>query len=237
MTLEGLDGWRRHGPGTEVTRRLLDYLLSGKLKPGDRLPSERQLAETLTIGRSTVRESVKFLSFLGILEQRVGDGTYLSSSSSDLFPAVIEWGLLLGERRLDDLIEARFELEVLLAGWAAERRSAEQLRRLRELIADMRSAGKDFDRYVEADIAFHLALAEASGNQVLAGVLANVRSLLQAWAARVIHTAKETRSSLAMHKPILKAVEAGDAEAARSAMTAHMERAIRRLRASLPENE
>jgi GntR family transcriptional regulator, transcriptional repressor for pyruvate dehydrogenase complex len=226
---------RRDGPGVEVTRGLLQYLLSGEFVPGQRIPSERQLSEALATGRSTVREAIKSLSLLGLLEQRVGDGTYLSRSSSDLLPQVIEWGLLLGEKRLDDLLDARFHLEVLLAGLAAERRSEAQLEQLRTLASRMRSAGDDFDAYVESDIAFHLQLAEASGNSVLASVLGNVQSLLQAWASRVIRTAGETQTSLAMHEPILKAVEVGDRDAAREAMLAHMERATRRLRASLPD--
>ncbi|MCP9948483.1 FadR/GntR family transcriptional regulator [Actinomadura madurae] len=108
---------------------------------------------------------------------------------------------------------------------------------MRELIATMREVGDDLDAYVQADIAFHLLLAEASGNGVLASVLTNIQSLLQAWASRVIRTAGETETSLAMHEPILAAVEAKDAEAARSAMRAHMERAVKRLRASLPADE
>ncbi|WP_141577662.1 FadR/GntR family transcriptional regulator [Actinomadura sp. WMMA1423] len=227
------DNVRREAPGVELTRRLLSYLLSGELAPGQRIPSERQLAEALSAGRSTVREAIKSLSLLGLLEQRVGDGTYLSRSSSDLLPQVIEWGLLLGEKRLEDLLEARYVLEVQLAGWAAERRTDEQLRRLVESAHEMEVAGDDFDAYVQADIAFHLQLAEASGNSVLASVLTNVQSLLQAWASRVIRTAGETETSLAMHQPILKAVEERDAEAARAAMLAHMDRATRRLRASM----
>lgn len=87
-----------------------------------------------------------------------------------------------------------------------------------------------------ADIAFHLQVAEASGNDVLTSVLTNIQSLLQACASRVIRTAGETKTSLAMHEPILKAVENRDTEAAREAMRAHMERATRRLRASMPES-
>lgn len=230
---------RRDGPGVEVTRGLLEYLLSGEFAPGQRIPSERQLSEALGTGRSTIREAIKSLSLLGLLDQRVGDGTYLSRSSSELLPQVIEWGLLLGERRLDDLLDARLHLEVLLAGLAAERRSDAQLEQLRELAGRMRSAsvGDDFEAYVEADIAFHLKVAACSGNSVLASVLGNVQSLLQAWASRVIRTAGETETSLAMHEPVLQAVEEGDPEGARKAMLAHMERATRRLRASLPGRE
>jgi GntR family transcriptional repressor for pyruvate dehydrogenase complex len=225
---------RQAGPTVEITRRLLDYLLSGQLRPGQKIPSERQLAEALAVGRGALREAIKSLSLLGLLEQRIGDGTYLSRSSSDLLPQVIEWGLLLGEKRLDDLLEARYHLEVLLSGLAAERRTDEQLARLRELVAQMHAAGSDdLDGYVRADIAFHLQVAACSGNTVLAGVLTNIQSLLQAWASRVIHTAGETHTSLAMHQPILDALENGDPEAARRAMTLHMDRAIRRLRESM----
>lgn len=214
---------------------MLDYLLSGQLTPGQKIPSERQLAEALAVGRGALREAIKSLSLLGLLEQRIGDGTYLSGSSSDLLPQVIEWGLLLGDKRLDDLLEARYHLEVLLSELAAQRRTEEQLARLRELVAQMHAAGNDdLDGYVRADIAFHLQLAACSGNTVLAGVLTNIQSLLQAWTSRVIHAAGETRSSLAMHEPILTALENGDPEAARRAMTRHMDRAIRRLRESMP---
>ena len=163
---------RQAGPTVEITRRLLDYLLSGQLTPGQKIPSERQLAEGLAVGRGALREAIKSLSLLGLLEQRIGDGTYLSRSSSDLLPQVIEWGLLLGEKRLDDLLEARYHLEVLLSGWAAQRRTEEQLARLRELVAEMHAAGSaDLDSYVRADIAFHLQVAACSGNTVLADVL------------------------------------------------------------------
>jgi GntR family transcriptional regulator, transcriptional repressor for pyruvate dehydrogenase complex len=227
---------RQAGPTVEITRRLLEYLLSGQLRPGQKIPSERQLAEALEVGRGALREAIKSLSLLGLLEQRIGDGTYLSRSSSDLLPQVIEWGLLLGEKRLDDLLEARYHLEILLSELAAQRRTEEQLARLREIVAEMHAAGSDdLDGYVRADIAFHLQLAACSGNTVLAGVLTNIRSLLQAWASRVIHTAGETHTSLAMHQPILTALENGDPEAARRAMTLHMDRAIRRLRDSMPQ--
>ena len=84
----------------EVARRLLDYFLSGEVEPGGRIPSERRLAESLGVGRSLVREALKSLHLLGLLEVRQGDGTYLKRTDSELLPQVIEWGLLLGEKRL-----------------------------------------------------------------------------------------------------------------------------------------
>jgi len=223
----------REGPLAEITRKLLDYLFSGEIQPGSKIPSERQLADGLGVGRSAVREAIKSLSLLGLLDVRQGDGTYLSRSGTDLLPRVIEWGLLLEEPRLLDLLEARTEIEIVVAGLAAARAGEAEVTTLRARLDAMRAAGQDVDAYVEADIAFHLEIASASGNQILANLLTSLRSLLRVWADRVLHHAGETDSSLAMHEPIVEAIARGDAEAARAAMQAHMERANRRLREAL----
>jgi GntR family transcriptional repressor for pyruvate dehydrogenase complex len=221
----------------DVTRKLLDWLLSGGVQPGERIASERQLSEALGVGRSAVREAIKTLNALGLLEVRQGSGTYLTASSSGLLPKVIEWGLLLGERSARDLMESRRLLEVEIAGLAAERRDDEALVTLRAAFEQMRAAGDDIPRYVEADVEFHLALGAASGNQVLADLVRSIRSLLDVWARRVLEAAGETASSLKMHEPIVKAVAKGDADAARAAMRRHMERAERRLRDALARDE
>ena len=93
---------RRDSPSVEVARHLLEYLLSGHFAPGDRIPSERQLAQALQVGRAGVREAIKSLNLLGLIKVRQGDGTYLAHTVSSLLPEVIEWGLLLGERRVED---------------------------------------------------------------------------------------------------------------------------------------
>lgn len=223
---------QRESTSTELARKMIDYLLSGMLTAGQRIPSERQLSEALGVGRGAIREAIKSLSLLGLVEQRQGDGTYLSRSSSDLLPQVIEWGLLLGEPRIDDLTEARTHLEIILAGLAAERRDEASLGRMQKLIQEMSKPRVDLEHYIECDIAFHLEIANASGNSVLAGVLHTVKSLLRVWTSRVLRAAGETETSLVMHTPILKAIERKDPEAARKAMAAHMERANRRLRAT-----
>jgi GntR family transcriptional repressor for pyruvate dehydrogenase complex len=225
--------YRRESSSTEITRRLLDYLLSGSVELGQKIPPERQLAGALGVGRTAVREAIKTLSLLGLLDVRQGDGTYLSRSSSDLLPRVIEWGMLLEQPHLTDLIEAREEMEPIVARLAAERRSAEDVEALRALVAEMEAARGDIGRYVDADTAFHLRLAEAAGNAVFRNQLSGIRELLRTWAKSVLEAAGETESSLAMHKPILEAVERKDAKAAERAMTAHMERAGRRLREAL----
>ena len=190
----------------EIARRLLDYFLSGEVEPGKRIPSERRLAESLGVGRSLVREALKSLHLLGLLEVRQGDGTYLKRTDSELLPQVIEWGLLLGERPALDLVEARAHLEVVVAGLAAERRDAQALDDLRGLLETMRRSSDDPVRFVEADVGFHLRVAEAAG---------------------------QTGPSYADHLPIFEAIERGDREAATAAMAAHMEGASARLKASI----
>lgn len=233
--LANLRPYRPETQSMEITKRLLDYLLLGSLKLGERIPPERQLAQALGVGRSAVREAIKSLSLLGLLEVRPGSGTFLSSSSSTLLPSVIEWGLLLEEPYVADLVEAREHIEPIIAELAAKRRDEEAVEDLRRLVETMKESTDDVARYVDADTAFHLRLAEAAGNEVFKNLLGSVRTLLRVWATRVLEAAGETESSLAMHTPILEAVERGNGEAARETMAAHMERASRRLKEALDD--
>lgn len=212
-----------------ITRLLVDFLLSGDIAPGQRVPSERSLSETLGAGRSAVREALKSLVLLGVLDARQGDGTYLARTPSDLLPQIIGWGLMLGDRTLSDLIETRSHLEVTLAGLAAERRSDAQLGELLRVIDEMTDSGDDLDRYISADVEFHTTIAECSANKVLIGMHHSVRSLLHVWTSRIILARGSTQSSLALHVPIFDAIRDGDSEAARHAMTIHMQAASRNL--------
>ncbi|MBS1679748.1 MAG: FadR family transcriptional regulator [Actinobacteria bacterium] len=223
----------RETPLAEITRKLIDYLLSGAIAPGEKIPGERHLAEALGIGRSSVREAIKSLSLLGLLDVRQGDGTYLSRSGSDLLPKVIEWGLFLNVPSIVDLLEARAEIEVAAAGFAAARADAEAKRNLGARLDEMRDAGSDVDAYVEADIGFHLEIARASGNEVFANLVGSMRSLLRVWVTQVLRQAGSTDTSFALHEPIVTAIVARNADQARAAMRLHMESADDRLREAL----
>src|SRR6187402_1603631 len=106
---------------SEVTRRLLTYFTSDAIQPGDRLPPERELASTLGIGRSAVREALAALEILGVVDVRPGSGTYLRGSASELLPETLSWGLMIGAPRTHELIAVRAELEIMAARLAAER--------------------------------------------------------------------------------------------------------------------
>jgi GntR family transcriptional repressor for pyruvate dehydrogenase complex len=226
---------RREPMAAEIARRLVDYLLSGGIEPGGRMPSERQLAEAFGVGRSAVREAIAALSLIGLIEVRHGDGTYLKRPDSPLLPQVVEWGLLLGEQRTSDLVEARQKIEVDIAGLAAQRRTDEDITDLTRILARMEAESSDdaeVRTFVDADVEFHLRLAETARNSALRDVLSSIQALLRAWIGRVI---AEGHRDLSYHEhvPILEAVRARDVRAAEAAMEAHMQSAAHRLQATL----
>lgn len=228
---------RRESVTTEVARKLLDYLLAGGFQPGQRLPGERQLAEALGVGRSVVREALKSLTLLGLVEVRQGSGTYIKSAESELLPQVVEWGLLLGAKRTRDLVEARRHLEVIVAGLAAQRRDAATLDDLEAQIGRMRAAKDDPDAFVAADVAFHLRIADAAGNETLYQVMASVRALLQVWISRVMRGPDARFAETAReHELVYEAIRDQDEAAARATMEAHMESAYARLGSTLGDD-
>ena len=233
--LEPIDLSAREPLTSEITRRLLDYMLSGTISPGERMPSERKLAQALGVGRSIVRQALKSLTVLGLLEVRQGDGTYLRRMDSPFLPLAIEWGLLLGAKKAQDLVEARYHLEVVVAGLAAERRDEAALEEMRRT-ADVMSNTTDQEEFIAADIAFHAQMAQAAGNETLLQVMSGIRTLLQVWISRVVHNSPEPGATASEHYAVLRAIEEHDSEAARAAMEGHMAHATERLRRTLAEH-
>ena len=238
LALPGPDRPADAGTSVELTRRLLAYLAAGGIQPGQRLPGERALASQLNVGRNVLREALKSLTVLGFLEVRQGDGTFLATNTSDLLPRIVEWGLFLGDHSIDALVEARTHLEITLAGLAAEHADPVGLGRIEQFYSFMELAAEtgDGERYAAADIEFHLAIAAASGNSVLAGVLTNVRSLLHAWTEKVLGNDVSLADSLALHTPILAAIKDHDVPTARATMTEHMRQAVANLNTATAVN-
>ena len=211
----------------QLTRRLLDYVFLGDIKQGDKLPPERQLKEALGVGRSAIREAIKVLTVLGVVEVRQGDGTYLRKSDSGFLIESIEWGLLLGDTEIMDVIEARKEIEVSIVKYAAERCTDEEIKELGSILEKLRISTPE--EFVELDIAFHLKLAEMAKNTAFKGVLTSIQSLLRTWIKLVIEPERSTGFSYNDHLKIYEAVSKRDAEGAVVAMQEHMADATRRL--------
>jgi DNA-binding FadR family transcriptional regulator len=223
----------RHSTVGTVAKQLLEHLANGNYSPGTRLPPERQLAGSLGVGRSTVREALAALDVLGLLDVRPGSGTYLAADSSELLPQAIKWSLMLGRPRTRDLVELREYLEVVTAKLAAERATDDDIARLRETVDAMRAAGDDVGAFVAADLAFHFEAARIAGNSVLQDILHSIRSLLTAWFDRTLRVPGTIADTLVEHEAVFDAIATRSAEAAEQRMKALMDAADLRLKRSI----
>lgn len=210
----------------EIVEQLINYLASNRIGPGDKLPSERALSEQLGIGRSSVREAVKTLHLLGIVDVRLGDGTYLRARESAVLPQILEWGLILSQPSTADLVEARQFLEVFIARRAAERfmlgeadsvAAADNLAACLERMTKARRSSSP-EEHVEADVEFHMGIAEMAGNAVITEMLRSIRGLLHVWFTRMAAASELNGDSEETHTQVIEAIRAGDPDAAEAAM-------------------
>jgi GntR family transcriptional repressor for pyruvate dehydrogenase complex len=216
-------------PVSEVAQRLLDLFTTGSVEPGTRLPPERQLAATLNVGRSAVREALAALEILGIVTVKPGSGTYLRGAASELLPQSLRWGLLIGHRNTAELLDLRSGLEIYVARLAASRADAAHIIRMSTCLGLMRDAVINLPAFVVADRGFHLALSEAAANATLVDLLHVVRSLLRVYEDRAVQDEMAARQAIVEHEAVLSAVQQRDADAAASAMALHMATASSRL--------
>jgi GntR family transcriptional regulator, transcriptional repressor for pyruvate dehydrogenase complex len=159
--------------------RFKQLISEGTLTPGYKLPSERELSLTFGVSRTSLRPVMKVLKMMGVISQRVGDGTYLSSDASSVLAEPMEFLFLLDETSSQELIETRLVVEPTLAAKAAERATPEQMLVLRQTIAEIEAAGNDQFRIIEADLLFHRTILQSSGNRLFGRLFQVIhRSLL-----------------------------------------------------------
>ena len=210
----------------QVLDELKRLINDGTLKPGDQLPSERELSDHLGVSRSTVREAVQLLAALGLLEVRHGNGTFVRASTSDVEFLRSTWRgwTMHNSDRIRELLEVRRGIETLAAELAAIHRDATGLANMADAIKEMRRADRALDvpALVEADIAFHGALAAASANRTLAGIADAIGKQLVRERAATWDLKGRPKRSLAEHTAIYEAVKRGHAADARAAVLAHL---------------
>jgi GntR family transcriptional regulator, transcriptional repressor for pyruvate dehydrogenase complex len=213
---------------SQTARRIEQAILSGKLAPGDQLPSEREISADMGVSRSVVREALGRLASMGLVRSVHGSGTRVEAPSGK--PITTGYQILLkrGEVRLADVAAVRLPLETAIAAEAARRRSDEHLARMETAQAALADRRGTLDAHVRADLDFHAILAEATGNPLFGIVLTPIQELL-------IETRRRTvgRHGAALahehHARIIDAVRAGDSTAAAEAMRAHLEANYRHL--------
>lgn len=222
----------------EIVEQIKSMLTRGDLHPGDRLPAERDLADSMGVSRASVREALTALETMGILDIRPGEGTFVKQTSeAEIFAPL---SLLLAMERNPDaqLMEVRRILETESAALAAERATRTDLEKIRASLEVMKAAAS-IQVAVEADVRFHFSIAEATHNTVLLRIMNTIGDLMH-------HNSRQTRENIYAdpvqgplvineHEAIIQAIEAEDAGAARQKMLEHINNIQARLNfASVP---
>ncbi len=202
-------------------RNLIDH---GRLKPGDRLPPERDLAHQVGVSRPTVRAGLRTLAALGVVRSRRGSGTYIPEGPPTLGAEALSFLAALHKFTVDDVFEARRILEVGAAGLAAERATPDQMATLADEVASLFASLADRQVFLVHDINFHRGIAAASGNPIVASLVEMVAALYyerrRTTAERAVD--RDVRDAADAHRQIYQAIRAHDVERARRAMHDHL---------------
>jgi GntR family transcriptional regulator, transcriptional repressor for pyruvate dehydrogenase complex len=211
----------------QVVARVYELIKRDGLKPGDRLPPERELAKHLGISRPSLRSGLSSLISMGVLQSRQGAGTFLVDGPPALDSEPLRLLAELHGFSYEHMFETRSVLEVGAAGLAAERATGDQLATMSEEIAEMFAALKDPQQFLVHDMAFHRAVASASGNPTLATLVEMVSAILYQRRRDTIERAHDFNEALELHRRIYRAIRSRNADEAREAMRDHIVRAQR----------
>ncbi len=229
------DGARQQTYVESVVKMISDYLCNniiyGKLRPGDKLPPERDMTKMFHIKRPALRDAVKVLTVLGLLEVRPSDGIYIANTSTDFYTIPLSWNLLLGEKSAADIIRLRFLLDGEAAYMAAQVGTPAELMEINNVYMQMQAAfdALDLKKYLDLDIEFHLAIARAGKSQVVLNMLTTVHRLMRNFSTGGIVHQNDITHTHQGHTDILHAILDRDPESARRALDAHCQEALERF--------
>ena len=208
----------------QIVDQIEGRIVAGELKVGDQLPSERELAEQFTVSRIAVREAVKALQEKGLVEIRPGRGTFIVNGMPDKVRASLGLLMMFGSAEGSaNLVEVREILEPEIAALAATRITQEQISAMSEAVEIMEQALDNVDTFVEADLDFHLALAQATQNPLIPILMDSIIALLREQRKRIALVNGGLQRGQYHHKRILDSVIQHDPKAARQAMQLHLQ--------------
>src|SRR5205085_2410901 len=219
-----IDSERRGTTSEEVISQLREMIHRGELRPGDRLPPERDLAKLLGVSRPTLRAGIRSLATVGILQSKQGAGTFvaMADESLTLDSSPLRMLSALHGFTSDEMFEARLALEMSIAGLAAERATSEQMTLMAEEITGMYASLADPEQYLVHDMQFHQTVAAASNNRILTALMNMVATILFDARSKTVKRAKDLKQSAEQHHNIYRAMRERDPEAARRAMHDHL---------------
>ena len=214
---------RGNSVALEAVDQIKQMIINGQLRAGEKLPTERELADTLGVSRPTIRESIRALAALRIVEPVHGAGTYITSLEPELLAQPIDFLLQVNDDALLDLFDARVVLESGLARMAGDRRTDEDIACLEQTIASHSANLTDAATALELDFRFHAEVAHAAHSPILASLLASTAALGRASRARTGRSLSVREQAHRDHESILDALRAREAVTAERAMIAHLE--------------
>lgn len=207
----------------QIVDQIEDRIVKGDLEPGDRLAPERELAEQFGVSRTAIREAVKALAQKGLVEVLPGRGTFITNSTTQAvrhsLDLMMKIGSVEGQR---SLVEVREILEPEIAALAAKRATDEQIAAMEESVTAMEGTLSEIDEFIEADMDFHLALAEGAQNALILTLVDTLVELLRSLRERIASVEGGIERAQEHHRRVLAAVMQRDPEAARAAMRAHL---------------
>ena len=204
----------------KLISRIKGLIATGAISPGSKFPPERELAKDFGVNRASVRQALKVLEIMGVLTQRVGDGTYLSSTAESILNEPIDFLVLLDDLSHHELFETRLIVEPELAARAAERATAEDLSALRNAIFAMERSKNNRER-LDADLAFHDAIFRASGNRICHLLFRVIHRNLLTSMSQLSRRVPLDRP-LTYHKRIYEAIQSRNSDEARRQMLEHI---------------
>lgn len=214
-----------HGPG-QLTMQVVDHVRElierGEVKPGDRLPPERELAQRLKISRPSLRAGLGFLAAMGVLRSRHGAGTFIADGPPALDPSTFSVLGSLHSFLPWQMFEARLVLEAGVAALAAERATQQQIASLAEEVLEMEGSLEDPQQYLIHDVRFHRTIAQAARNPILSAVMETITARLYDARRRTVAHSASHKEAAASHREIYRAIRARNAERARLAMERHL---------------
>jgi GntR family transcriptional regulator, transcriptional repressor for pyruvate dehydrogenase complex len=217
-----------------IADRILQMIRDKQLNPGDKLPPERELAAMMTVSRPALREALRGLSMMNIIEIRQGAGAYVTTLETAQLVEHLDFVFALDDSTLLQLFDARKIVEVGLIELAAQRISDEDIARLEESVALSTQSSKDPETFLQADLDLHMQIAQIARNPILARFMESIHQLGIASRRRTARLDGVTERSIADHRRIVAALKARDVAGARQAMLDHLANVEKKLR-MMPE--
>lgn len=223
-----------------LTMYFADEILEGRLKRGDQIESDRELAKKLNVGRSAVREALKVLDVLGMIDIRLGQGTYITSRETNFFSVPLSWSLFLDSTQVKSILQVRGALELRAVQLASQCEDKNKLDKLTDIYYRMQKTfqeSKDTDNLqhalqetLNADIEFHTCIAECSGNPIILSMLTTIRNFLKRVSGTGMVDSEQLQAVVEEHQKLYGAIISGNVDAATQTMMKHLAASMARYK-------